>query len=112
MLHKIVAVFALGSVLGLASISTNAMALGGGGVQGSSLAAGGGVRGGSFGFHGRGFGPGFAGHGLGNRGRVFGRGRFVSPVWVGDGWWGGPAFSDDDLCFAWTPSGYRWACGY
>jgi hypothetical protein len=118
MWHKIVAAVAFSSFLGLASISADAATLGGGGsgggTQGRSLPGGGGVRPGTFGFHGRGFGPGVAGRGFGSRrfDRVFGRGPFVSSIWVGNGWLGGPAFYDNDLCFNWTSSGYRWACGY
>jgi len=51
-------------------------------------------------------GRGFAGHGLNRR---FVHGRFFSP---GFGWWGAPGYFDEDLCFAWTPYGYKWACGY
>jgi hypothetical protein len=118
MLHKIVAVLAFSSVLGLASISADATTLGGGGSRGGiqvrSLAGGGGGRSGTLGFRGREFGPAVAGRGFGSRrfDRVFGRGPFVSSIWVGNGWLGGPAFYDNDLCFAWTSSGYRWACGY
>ena len=115
MLHKIVAVLLLGIALGLSSISTHAATLGGAGGGGHADGfGGGGFRGGGFhggGFHDRRFGPGFVGHGFAGRGfdRRFVRGRFFSP---GFGWWGAPGYFDEDLCFAWTPSGYKWACGY
>ena len=112
MLHKIVAVLSLGIALGLSSISTDAATFGGGGGGGGGHA--GGFRGG--GFHGSGFrdgrfGPGFVGRGFAGHGfnRGFVHGRFFSP---GFGWWGAPGYFDEDLCFAWTPNGYKWACGY
>jgi hypothetical protein len=111
MLHKIVAVLSLGITLGLSSISTHAAAVGGGGGGGNG---GGGSQAGGFhggGFHDGRFGPGFVGHGFAGHGinRRFVRGRFFSP---GFGWWGAPGYFDEDLCFASTPYGYKWACGY
>ena len=128
MLHKIVAIFAFGIALSLASISTDAMAAGGAGAVGGhagGLGSGAGVRGG-VGVHGGSSGPGFMGRGFGSRGfdrafardrfftrdRFFARDRFFRPGGGRGGWWGPPGFVDDDMCFAWTPSGYRWACGY
>jgi hypothetical protein len=51
------------------------------------------MRFGGGGFGGRGFGPGFRHH------RGFGLG-----LGLGYGVYGG--------CYAWTPYGYRWVCGY
>jgi hypothetical protein len=122
MLHKIVAVLVFGIALSLALIPTDAMAMGGasggaaaGAGHGGGLGGAGGFHGGGPGFRGGGFGPGFAGHGFGGRGfnRGFVRDRRFFPGWGwGGGWWGAPGYVDTDLCFAWTPSGYRWACGY
>jgi len=115
MLHKIVAVLSLGIALGLSSISTHAATVGGGGGGGHGGGfGGGGFHGGGFhggGFHDGRFGPGFVGRGFAGHGlnRRFVHGRFFSP---GFGWWGAPGYFDEDLCFAWTPYGYKWACGY
>jgi len=123
MLHKIVAVLVFGIALSLAPSSTNAMAPGGavgggghvGGAGGFHGGGSGGFHGGGLGFHGGGFGPGFQGRGFGghgfNRGFVRGRQFFPGFGW-GGGWWGAPGYVDTDLCFAWTPYGYRWVCGY
>jgi hypothetical protein len=107
MLHKIVAVLAFGVALSLASTDALAVAAAVGG-HGAGI-------GDARGFHRGGFGRGFAGHGFGGRGfdRGFARDRRFFPGWGwGGGWWGAPGYVDTDLCFAWTPSGYRWACGY
>jgi hypothetical protein len=125
MLHKIVGVLSLGIALGLSTIATDAAAFGGsaGGGHGGGFGGGGfhggGLGGGAFhrggfrgsGFHDGRFGPGFVGHGFAGHGfnRGFVRGRFFSP---GFGWWGAPGYFDEDLCFARTAYGYKWACGY
>ena len=97
MLRKITIALAAASLLGAAAIPTHALAFGRGGGGGGGMhmggggggmhmgGGGGGMRFGGGGFGGRGFGPGF-------RHRGFGLG------------YGG--------CYAWTPYGYRWICGY
>src|SRR5262245_17222333 len=95
MLRKLAIALAAGSLLGTATIPTEALAFGGGSFGGC--------------FHGVGFSRGFGGHGFvghGFRGRVFGPG-IVLGIGLGLGL-GYGAY----LCYAWTPYGYRWVCGY
>jgi len=94
MLRKIAIALAAASLLGAAAIPTDALAFGRGG--------GGGHFGG--GFHGGGFSRGFVGHGFAGRG--FGPGFYGPAIGLGLGL--GYASS----CYAWTPYGYRWVCGY
>jgi hypothetical protein len=92
MLRKIAIALAAASLLGAAAIPTDALAFGrGGGFHG-------GFGGGGFsrGFAGRGFGPGFRGH------------RFGPGIGLGLGL-GYGAYSS---CYAWTPYGRQWVCGY
>ena len=123
MLRRIAIVLAATSLMGAAAIPADALAAehhGGGGFShgglgGGSFAARGvarsfatpGVVGGprTFargGFAGRGFEPGFRRHRFA---------RFGLPVF-GLGLGLGAYGYYDDPCYAWTPYGYRWVCGY
>ena len=93
MLRKIAVALAAASLIGAAAIPTDALAFGGG-------RGGGGFHGG---FGGGGFRGGFAGRGFGGRG-FFGPGIGLG-LGLGLGYYGG-------RCYAWTPYGYRWVCGY
>jgi hypothetical protein len=95
MLRKIAIAVATASLLGVAAVPTDALAFGHGGF-------GGGFRGGfaGHGFVGRGFGPGFRGHGFG------------PGIGLGVGLGLGLGYGAYRSCYAWTPYGYRWACGY
>jgi hypothetical protein len=101
MLRKIAIALAAASLLGAAAIPTDALAFGHGGF--------GGFHGGGFGgFHGGGFSRGFGGHGFvghGFRGHGFGPG-------IGLGIGLGLGLGYGSRCYAWTPYGYRWVCGY
>jgi hypothetical protein len=154
MLGKIVIAFAAVTLLGAASIPTDAVAFGhgvGGGGGGHASFGGGGFGRGGFG--GGGFARGFAGGGFAGGARGFaapgiaGRnvGGGVASGFAGRGFAGrdfdrrgfergfrgrrfargflfGPAFGlglgygaysyYDDSCYAWTPYGYTWVCGY
>ncbi len=103
MLRKIAIALAAASLVGVAAIPTDALAFGGGRGGGGfhSGFGGGGFRGG---FAGRGFaGRGFAGRGFAGRG-FFGPGIGLG-LGLGLGYYGG-------RCYAWTPYGYQWVCGY
>jgi hypothetical protein len=94
MLRKIAIALAAASLLGAAAIPTDARAFGHGGFGG--------------GFHGGGFSRGFGGHGFvghGFRGHGFGPG-------IGLGIGLGLGLGYGSRCYAWTPYGYRWVCGY
>jgi hypothetical protein len=93
MLRKIAIALAAASLIGAAAIPTDALAFGGG-------HGGGGFHGG---FGGGGFRGGFAHRGFGGRG-FFGPGIGLG-LGLGLGYYGG-------RCYAWTPYGYRWVCGY
>jgi hypothetical protein len=129
MLRRIVIALAAASLFGAASIPTSALAFGhGGGGHGGF--GGGGFGHGGFGGHG--FAPGFAGgvHGFGApafvgaphtfAGRGFvGHGfrdhrfaRFGVPFGLGLGLGYGAYGYYGDPCYAWTPYGYTWVCGY
>jgi len=143
MLRKIAIALAAASLLGAASIPTDALAFGrGGGGGGHGGFGGGGFGHGGFGgggfsrgftggggvarsfaapgvvgrnfavaphsfagrsFVGRGFGPGFRGHRFA---------RFGVPFGLGLGLGYGAYSYYGDSCYAWTPYGYRWVCGY
>jgi hypothetical protein len=103
MVRKIVIALAAASLLGAAAIPTDALAFGrGGGFHG--------------GFGGGGFSRGFAGHGFAGRG--FGghgfRGHGFGPgIGVGLGVLGlGLGYGAYSSCYAWTPYGRQWVCGY
>src|SRR5712675_422591 len=87
MLRKIAIALAAASLLGAASIPTDALAFGRGG------------GGGGHGGFGRGFGPGFRGHRFA---------RFGVPFGLGLGLGYGAYSYYGDSCYAWTPYGYRW----
>jgi hypothetical protein len=138
MLRKIAITLAAASLLGAASIPTDALAFGRGGGGGGH----GGFGGGGFGhggFGGGGFSRGFTGgggvarsfaapgvvgapHSFGGRGFVghdFRPGfrghrfaRFGVPFGLGLGLGYGAYSYYGDECYAWTPYGYRWVCGY
>jgi hypothetical protein len=104
MLRKIAIALAAATLIGAAAIPTDALAFGGG-HGGGAFHGGGGFHGG---FGGGGFRGGFVGHGFGGRGFA-GRGFFGPGIGLGLGlglgYYGG-------RCYAWTPYGYRWVCGY
>jgi hypothetical protein len=105
MLRKTAIALAATGLFVAASPPTDALAFGrgGGGHFGGGFSHGG-FGGVAHGFAGRGFvGPGF-GHA-----RHFG--RFGVPLALGLGL-GYGAYSYGDSCYAWTPYGYRWVCGY
>ena len=101
MVRKIAIALAAASLLGAAAIPTDALAFGrGGGFHG-------GFGGGGFsrGFAGHGFaGRGFGGHGF--RGHGFGPGIGVGLGVLGLG------YGAYRSCYAWTPYGRQWVCGY
>jgi hypothetical protein len=99
MLRKITIALAAASLLGAAAIPTDALAFGrGGGFHG--------------GFGGGGFSRGFAGHGSVGRGFSPGfRGHRFGPG-IGLGLGLGLGYGAYSSCYAWTPYGYRWVCGY
>jgi hypothetical protein len=158
MLGKIAIVFAAATLIGAASIPTDAAAFqygggarvvgghgsfGGGGFGRGGFGGGGfarGFTGGGFtgggvarsfaspgiagrNFVGGGVAPGvasrgfagrdFAGRGFerGFRGRRFARGFLFGPA-IGFGLGYGAYSYYDDSCYAWTPYGYTWVCGY
>ena len=102
MLRKITIALAAASLLGAAAIPTDALAFGRGGGFHGGFGGGGFSRGfAGHGFVGRGFGPGFRGH------------RFGPGVGLGLGVLGlGLGYGAYSSCYAWTPYGYRWVCGY
>ena len=112
MSRKIAIALAAASLLGAASISTDALAFrGGGGFGHGGFGHGGfshgfgGVRGfaAPHAFAGRSFvGPGFRGHRFS---------RFVGPG-IGLGLGLGLGYGAYSSCYAWTPYGYQWVCGY
>jgi hypothetical protein len=131
MVRRIAIALAAASLFGVASIPTGALAFGHG------LGGHGGFGGGGFGhggFVGHGFAPGFAarsfaapalvgaphafgGHGFvgpgfrpGFRNHRFA--RFGVPFGLGLGLGYGAYSSYGDPCYAWTPYGYTWVCGY
>jgi hypothetical protein len=115
MLRKTAIALAAASLFGAASISTDALAAMRGG------AGHGGFGGGGFGhrsFGAPGFvgaphtfsGRGFVGHGF--RGHRFARFGVPAAVGLGLGLGFGAYSYYDDPCYAWTPYGYRWVCGY
>jgi hypothetical protein len=125
MLRKIAIALAAVSLVGAASIPTDALAFGHG------FGGHGGFGGGGFGhggFGGRGFAPGFAGGGVRSFAAPFaGRGfvghgfrpgfnhrfaRFGVPFGLGLGLGYGAYSYYGDGCYAWTPYGYTWVCGY
>jgi len=135
MLRKIAVALAAASLFGAASIPTSALAFGrGGGGHGGF----GGAGFGHGGFGGRGFAPGFAGGGVarsfaapgvigaphtfaghGFVGHGFRPGfhdrrflRFGVPFGLGLGLGYGAYSYYGDPCYAWTPYGYTWVCGY
>jgi hypothetical protein len=130
MLGKIAVGLAAATLLGTALIPTDVVAFerGGGGGRGGGVGHGGGFGGGGFGRGGgfaRGFPPGLTGRGFvgrrfagggfdrGFHGRHFGRRFFGGPVFgLGLGLGYGAYGYYDDACYAWTPYGYRWICGY
>jgi hypothetical protein len=128
MLRRIAIALAAASLIGAASIPTGALAFGHGGFGGGighGGFGGGGVAhgfGGGFtrgfatpgvvgaphafagrSFVGRGFAPGFRDHRFARFGVPFGLG-----LGLGYGLYG----YYDDPCYAWTPYGYTWVCGY
>ena len=129
MLRRIMIALAAASLFGATSIPTSALAFGhGGGGHGGF--GGGGFGHGGFGGHG--FAPGFAGgvrsfgapgfvgapHTFAGRGFV-GPGfrdhrfaRFGVPFGLGLGLGYGAYSYYGDPCYAWTPYGYTWVCGY
>src|SRR6266436_6612274 len=139
MLRKIAIALAAASLLGAASIPTDVLAFGRGGGGGGHGGFGGGGFG-HGGFGGGGFSRGFIGGGgvarsfaaPGVVGRNFavaphtfvGRGfvgpgfhrhrfaRFGVPFGLGLGLGYGVYSYYNDPCYAWTPYGYRWVCGY
>ena len=107
MLRKITIALAAVSLLGAAAIPTDALAFGRGGGGGHFGGGGGHFGGGGFsrgfaghGFVGHGFGPGFRGH------------RFGPGIGLGLGLGLGLGYGAYGSCYAWTPYGYRWVCGY
>ena len=102
MLRKIAIALAAASLLGAAAIPTDALAFGRGGGFHGGFGGGGFSRGfAGHGFVGRGFGPGFRGH------------RFGPGIGLGLGGLGlGLGYGAYSSCYAWTPYGYRWVCGY
>src|SRR5262252_6172604 len=103
MVRKIAIVLAAASLLGAAAIPTDVLAFGRGG--------GGGHFGG--GFH-SGFSRGFAGHGFAGRGFGPGFRRFGPAIGLGLGLglgYGAYSYYGNG-CYAWTPYGYQWVCGY
>ncbi len=137
MLRRLAIALAAASLLGAASIPTSALAFGRGvGGHGGFGGAGFG-HGGSGGFA-RGFGGGvahsfaaprmvgaphvFSGHGFAGRSfvghgfapRFHGRhfARFGVPFGLGLGLGYGAYSYYGDRCYAWTPYGYTWVCGY
>jgi len=97
MLRKIAIALAAASLLGAAATPTDALAFGRGGGFHAGFGGGGFSRGfAGHSFDGRGFGPGFRGH------------RFGPGIGLGLGLGYGAYGS----CYAWTPYGYRWVCGY
>src|SRR5262249_53900272 len=101
---------AAASLLGAASVPTDALAFGrgsggGGGVARSFAAPGVGASHsfGGRGFVGHDFRPGFRGHRFA---------RFGVPFGLGLGLGYGAYSYYGDECYAWTPYGYRWVCGY
>ena len=108
MLRNTAIALAAVSLFAAASLPTGTLALGRGG---------GGHWGGGFGhggFAGGGFAHGFAGRGFVGHG--FGRGhrfaRFGVPFGLCLGLGYGAYSYYGDSCYAWTPYGYRWVCGY
>jgi hypothetical protein len=99
MVRNIAIALAAASLLGAAAIPTDALAFGrGGGFHG--------------GFGGGGFSRGFAGHGSVGRGFSPGfRGHRFGPG-IGLGLGLGLGYGAYSSCYAWTPYGYRWVCGY
>ena len=134
MLRRIAIALAAVSLVGAASIPTGALAFGRG------FAGHGGFDGGGFGhggFGGHGFAPGFAGGGVRSfaaPGVIGAPHTFAGHSFVGSGFrpgfhhhrfvrFGVPFGLDlglgygaysyyGDPCYAWTPYGYRWVCGY
>jgi hypothetical protein len=103
MLHKIAIALAAASLFGAAAIPTDALAFGRGG-GGGFHGHGGGFHGGGFGgFRGGRFGGGFRGHGFGP-GIGLGLGLGLG---LGYG-----AYYYGNRCYASTPCGYQWGCGY
>jgi hypothetical protein len=115
MLRRTAIALAAASLFGAASIPADAFAFGHGvGGHGGFSRGGFGGIGVAHGFRA----PGFAGHGfIGHR---FGPGfharrfaRFGVPAFaLGLGLGYGAYGYYDDACYAWTPYGYRWVCGY
>ena len=130
MLRRIAIALAAASIFGAASIPTNAMAFGHGfgghGGFGAGFSHGG--------FGGRSFGPGFAARSF-SASRVIGAphtfagrafvghnfrpgfhghrfARFGVPFGLGLGLGYGAYSYYGDTCYAWTPYGYTWVCGY
>ena len=101
MLRKIAIALAAASLLGGAAIPTDALAFGRGGGFHGGFGGGGFSRGfAGHGFVGRGFGPGFHGH------------RFGPGIGLGLGLGLGLGYGAYSSCYAWTPYGYQWVCGY
>src|SRR5262245_34727937 len=101
MLHKITIALTAVSLLGAAAIPTDALAFGrvGGGGH----------------FGGGGFSRGFAGHGFVGHGFGPGFRRFGPGVGLGLGLGLGLGYGGyyyGNRCYAWTPYGYQWVCGY
>jgi hypothetical protein len=119
MLRRIAIALVAASLLGAASIPTVALAFGHGvGGDGGFWHGGFGGIGVAHGFTGPGVvggphisaGHAFVGHrfGPGFHARRFGVPAFVLGLGLGYG-----AYRYyDDACYAWTPYGYRWVCGY
>ena len=101
MSRKIAIALAAASLLGAAAIPTDALAFGRGGGFHGGFGGGGFSRGfAGHGFVGRGFGPGFRGH------------RFRPGIGLGLGLGLGLGYGAYSSCYAWTPYGYQWVCGY
>lgn len=118
--RRIAIALAAASLFGVASIATDALAFGRGGYSGFGGGGfGHGFGGGGFaapgivgaphafsgrGFVGRGFAPGVRGPGFT---------RFGAPaIGLGLGLGYGAYSYYGDGCYAWTPYGYTWVCGY
>jgi hypothetical protein len=120
MLRRIAIALAAASLFGAASIPTGALAFGHG--FGGHGGFGGGFGHGGFGGHG--FAPGFVGapHAFAGHGFVgpgfrpgFYDHRFArsgAPFGLGLGLGYGAYSYYGDSCYAWTPYGYTWVCGY
>jgi len=100
MVRKTAIALAAASLLGAAAIPTDALAFGRGHGFGG-------------GFH-SGFSRGFAGHGFVGRGFGPGFRRFGPAIGLGLGLglgYGAYSYYGNG-CYAWTPYGYQWVCGY